>query len=154
LSLSPDGKQVAFLAATHQPVNSYTEPDLWVARSLARTPKPRNLTADFDFDIDGFIIGDSASPRAGGLNKPIWTADGKGLIEIFSKEGKRNPLLFDVATGGATDVTSGNQGVMAFARRPTFEVDLQHSTPTRVNDIFVLDAQRLVRRQTIDTRQR
>src|SRR5881296_4565876 len=122
LSLSPDGKQVAFLAATNQPVNSYTEPDLWVL-DLSPNAKPRNLTADFDFDIDGFIIGDSASPRASGLNKPIWTADGKGLIEVFSKEGKRNLALFDVATGGAgdpgktgtvQDLTSGNQGVMNF----------------------------------------
>ncbi len=139
LSLSPDGKQVAFLAATNQPVNSYTEPDLWVL-DLSPNAKPRNLTADFDFDIDGFIIGDSASPRAGGLNKPIWTADGKGLIEVFSKEGKRNLALFDVATGGATDVTSGNQGVMAFRTTPDgSKLIYSISTPTRVNDIFVLD---------------
>src|SRR5438094_4530495 len=117
LSLSPDGKQVAFIAATNQPVNSYTEPDLWVL-DLSPNAKPRNLTADFDFDVDGFIIGDSASPRAGGLNKPIWTADGKGLIEVFSKQGKRNLVLFDVATGGATDLTSENQGVMTFRTTP------------------------------------
>ncbi|PYJ35780.1 MAG: hypothetical protein DME79_01335, partial [Verrucomicrobia bacterium] len=139
LSLSPDGKQVAFLAATNQPVNSYTEPDLWVL-DLSPNAKPRNLTADFDFDIDGFIIGDSASPRAGGLNKPIWTADGKGLIEVFSKQGKRNLALFDVATGGATDLTSGNQGVMTFRTTPDgSKLIYSISTPTRVNDIFVLD---------------
>ncbi|PYI62746.1 MAG: hypothetical protein DMC60_01870, partial [Verrucomicrobia bacterium] len=139
LSLSPDGKHVAFLAATNQPVNSYTEPDLWVL-DLSPNAKPRNLTADFDFDIDGFIIGDSASPRAGGLNKPIWTADGKGLIEVFSKEGKRNLALFDVATGGATDLTSGNQGVMAFRTTPDgSKLIYSISTPTRLNDIFVLD---------------
>src|SRR5206468_4290969 len=95
LSLSPDGKQVAFVAASNQPINSYTEPDLWVL-DLSPNAKPRNLTADFDFDIDGFVIGDSAAPRAGGLNKPIWTAGGKGLIAIYSKEGKRNLGLFDV----------------------------------------------------------
>src|SRR5207237_170920 len=71
LSLSPDGKQVAFLAATNQPVNSYTEPDLWVL-DLSPNAQPRNLTADFDFDIDGFIIGDSASPGAGGTKEPSW----------------------------------------------------------------------------------
>src|SRR6059036_2238421 len=126
LALSPDGKQVAFVAATNQPINSYTEPDLWML-DLSPNAKPRNLTADFDFDIDGFVIGDSASPRAGGLNKPIWTADGKGLIAIFSKEGKRNLVLFDVATGGDSDpgknralqdLTSGNQGVMTFGATP------------------------------------
>src|SRR5437667_5067083 len=30
LSLSPDGKQAAFVASTNQPVYSYTQPDLWI----------------------------------------------------------------------------------------------------------------------------
>src|SRR5205809_6114074 len=139
LSLSPDGKQVAFVAATNQPINSYTEPDLWIL-DLSPNAKPRNLTADFDFDIDGFVIGDSASPRAGGQNKPIWTADGKGLITVYSKEGKRNLGLFDVATGRVTDLTSGNHGVMSFRATPdTSKLVYVISTPSRVNDLFVLD---------------
>ena len=148
LALSPDGRQVAFVAATNQPINSYTEPDLWVL-DLSPNAKPRNLTADFDFDIDGFIIGDSASPRAGGLNKPIWTADGKGLIEVYSKQGKRNLALFDVPVAGAADpgksipvhdLTSGNQGVMTFRATPDgSKLVYVISTPTRVNDLFALD---------------
>jgi dipeptidyl aminopeptidase/acylaminoacyl peptidase len=139
LTLSPDGKQVAFVAATNQPINSYTETDLWVL-DLSPNAKPRNLTANFDFDIDGFIIGDSAPPRAGGLNKPIWTADGKGLIEVYSKEGRRNLALFDVATGNAIDLTSGNHGVMSFRATPDgSKLVYVISTPTRVNDLFVLD---------------
>ncbi len=139
LSLSPDGKQVAFVAATNQPINSYTEPDLWVL-DLSPNAKPRNLTAGFDFDIDGFIIGDSAAPRAGGLNKPIWTIDGKGLIEVYSKEGKRNLAVFDAATGRTTDLTSGNQGVMSFRATPDgSKLVYVISTPTRINDLFVID---------------
>src|ERR1700726_1903287 len=48
LSLSPDGKQIAFVAATTQPVNSYTQPGLWIV-DLTANAKPRNLTANFDF---------------------------------------------------------------------------------------------------------
>jgi dipeptidyl aminopeptidase/acylaminoacyl peptidase len=139
LSLSPDGKQVAFIAATNQPINSYTEPDLWVL-DLSPNAKPRNLTADFNFDIDGFVIGDSSSPRAGGPNKPIWTADGKGLVAVYSKEGKRNLALFDAATGSAADLTSGNHCVMNFRATPdASKLVYVLSTPTRVNDLFVLD---------------
>jgi dipeptidyl aminopeptidase/acylaminoacyl peptidase len=148
LSLSPDGKQVAFVAATNQPITSYTEPDLWVL-DLSPNAKPRNLTADFDFDIDGFVIGDSASPRAGGLNKPIWTADGKGLISVYSKEGKRNLALFDTTVAGGADpgksstvqdLTLGNHGVMTFRATPdASKLVYVLSTPTRVNDLFVLD---------------
>jgi dipeptidyl aminopeptidase/acylaminoacyl peptidase len=139
LSLSPDGKQIAFIAATNQPINSYTEPDLWVL-DLSPNAKPRNLTADFDFDIDGFVIGDSSPPRAGGLNKPIWTSDGKGLIAVYSKEGKRNLGLFDSTSGSVTDLTSGNHGVMIFRATPDgSKLVYVLSTPTRINDLFVLD---------------
>jgi dipeptidyl aminopeptidase/acylaminoacyl peptidase len=147
LSLSPDGKHVAFVAATNQPINSYTEPDLWVL-DLSPNAKPRNLTADFDFDIDGFVIGDSAPPRAGGINKPVWTADGKGLIAVYSKEGKRNVGLFDATAGGGgpgksgavQDLTTGNHGVMIFRVTPDgSKLVYVLSTPTTINDLFVLD---------------
>src|SRR5215831_8238031 len=139
LSLSPDGKQVAFVAATNQPINSYTEPDLWVL-DLSPNAKPRNLTANFDFDIDGFVIGDNAAPRAGGVSKPVWTADGKGLIAVYSKEGKRNVGLFDATSESLTDLTSGNHGVMIFRATPdASKLVYVLSTPTTVNDLFVLD---------------
>jgi dipeptidyl aminopeptidase/acylaminoacyl peptidase len=139
LSLSPDGKQVAFTASTTHPINSYTQPDLWVL-DLSPNARPRNLTANFDFDVPGFVIADSAPPRASGRNKPIWTPDGKGLIEVYTKEGKANLALFDVATGSARDLTSGNQGVMSFRASPdASKLIYVVSTPTRINDLFVLD---------------
>jgi len=147
LALSPDGKQVAFTAATTQPVNSYTQPDLWVL-DLLPNAKPRNLTAGFDFDVPGSVIADSATPRAGGRNKPIWTADGKGLIAVYTKEGKANLAVFDIpvaadadaGTAGVHDLTSGNQGVMSFRALPdTSKLIYVVSTPTRINDLFVLD---------------
>ena len=147
LSLSPDGKQVAFTAATTQPVNSYTQPDLWIL-DLLPNAKPRNLTASFDFDVPGFVIADSAPPRAGGRNKPIWTADGRGVIAVYAKEGKANLALFDVpvaqdadpGTAGVHDLTSGNQGVISFRALPdASKLIYVVSTPTRINDLFVLD---------------
>jgi dipeptidyl aminopeptidase/acylaminoacyl peptidase len=147
LSLSPDGKQVAFTAATTQPVNSYTQPDLWIL-DLMPNAKPRNLTASFDFDVPGFVIADSAPPRAGGRNNPIWAADGKGLIAVYTKEGKANLAVFDIpvaadadaGTAGVHDLTSGNQGVMSFRALPDVsKLIYVVSTPTRINDLFVLD---------------
>jgi len=139
LSLNPDGKQVAFVASTTQPINSYTQPDLWVL-DLLQNAKPRNLTANFDFDVPGFVIADSAPPRASGRNAPIWTSDGKSLIEVYAKEGKANVALFDAATGSVKDLTSGNQGVMSFRATPDgSKLIYIVSTPTRINDLFVLD---------------
>src|SRR5258708_28442184 len=42
MSLSSDGKRLAFCAAMNEPVQSYTEPDLWVV-DLASNAKPRNM---------------------------------------------------------------------------------------------------------------
>src|ERR1044072_912925 len=108
-SVSPDGKQVAFIGSVSQPVRSYTQPDLWVM-DLASGAKPRNLTANFDFDIPGGLSSDTVAPRGGGGGGlPVWSADGRSIILTYSKEGKANLGSFDVATGKLSDVTVGNQ---------------------------------------------
>ena len=56
-------------------------------------------------------------PRGGGGGAPIWTTDGRSIIETYAKEGKANLGVFDVATGKETDVTSGNQAVGNFRSR-------------------------------------
>jgi len=138
LSLSPDGKQIAFIASTSQPVNSYTQPDLWVIEVTANA-KPRNLTEKFDYDLGAGVFGDNAAPRAAGRNKPLWTPDGRSLVEIYGKEGKTILASFDVATGAATDLTHGNLAVLHFrmsADGP--KIVYTSSTATRINDIFLL----------------
>src|SRR5205807_3970011 len=106
LSLSPDSKQLAFVASTTQPVNSYTQPDLWIV-DLVPNAKPRNLTATFDFDVGDGPFGDNAPPRAGGRNVPIWTLDGQSLIQTYGKQGKTILASFDASSGASTDLTSG-----------------------------------------------
>jgi dipeptidyl aminopeptidase/acylaminoacyl peptidase len=138
LTLSPDGKQIAFIAATSQPVTSYTQPDLWVI-DVTSDAKPRNLTEKFDYDLGIGVFGDNAAPRAGGRNPPLWTADGRRLVEIYGKEGKTILASFDVATGVATDLTRGNQAVLSFrATGDGSKIVYTSSTPTRINDLFVL----------------
>src|SRR5262249_14650890 len=138
-SLSPDGKQVAFYASTNKPVRSYTEPDLWVM-DLAPDAKPRNLTADFDFDLGGGVGGDNTAPRGGGGFPPVWSATGRSLVALYGQEGKANLGSFDVATGKMTEVTSGNQAVVSFRATPdATKFALLISTPTRIGDLFWLD---------------
>jgi len=150
LSLSPDGKRIAFIAATTQPVNSYTQPDLWVV-DLTPNAKPRNLTATFDFDVGGGVFGDSAPPRAGGANIPLWTADGRSLIEVYGKEGKTILASFDVESGAETDLTHGNQAVLRFrASADRSKIVYTVSTPTRINDLFALERSSSEPRQLTD----
>ena len=140
MSLSPDGNRFAFAAsASPKPVQSYTQPDLWVM-DAAPNATPRNLTANFDFDIAGGLTGDQAPPRAGGQNAPMWTADGKGVIDRYAKEGRTNLAMFDALTGKMTDVTRGDQGVLSY-RTTADKTKLVYTltTPTRIGDLFIAD---------------
>jgi len=89
LSISPNGKQFAFIASSNKPVRSYTQPDLWVL-DIAIGTQPRSLSSEFDYDVGAGIGGDNAPPRAAGGNAPIWSSDGKSVVEVYSKEGKAN----------------------------------------------------------------
>jgi dipeptidyl aminopeptidase/acylaminoacyl peptidase len=138
-SLSPDGNQIAFVAAKTQPVNSYTQPDLWVV-DLTPNANPRNLTEKFDFDVGEPPFGDNAAPRAFGRNSPIWTPDGHSLIEIYGKQGTANAASFDAASGAVTDLTHGNQTIFRFRASPDgSKMVYLVSTATRINDLFVLE---------------
>ncbi len=138
-SISPNGRQLAFVAEVSRPVNSYTQPDLWVIE-IAPNAVPRNLTAGFDYDVGSGVGGDNAPPRAGGSNAPIWTIDGRSIIEVFAREGKANLGLFDAASGRESDITRGNQAVTSFRASPDGSKILYTlSTPTRVGDLFWLE---------------
>lgn len=138
-SVSPNGKQIAFYASLSKPVQSYTEPDLWVME-IAPNAQPRSLTRDFDYDVGSGVGGDNGAPRGGGGNPPVWAADGRSIVAVYAKEGKANLGAFDVASGKETDVTSGNQAVVSFRATPdAAQFALIISTPTRVGDIFWLE---------------
>ena len=138
-TLSPDGKQLAFIAATSQPVRSYSQPDLWVME-MTPNAKPRNVTASFDFDIGGGLTGDNVAPRAGGGNPPVWSANGRSINVVYVKEGRANVGSFDLSSGRLSDVTTGNQAIVSFRTVPdASKFVLLISTPTRVGDLFWLD---------------
>ena len=137
-AVSPNGKQFSFIASIGLPVKSYQQPDLWVM-DIAANAKPRNLTGQFDYDVGAGVGGDNTAPRGGGGSPPVWTADGRGVIAVYAKEGKANLARFDVGSGKETDVTSGNQAVVSFRAAPdTSGFALIISSPTRIGDLFWL----------------
>jgi dipeptidyl aminopeptidase/acylaminoacyl peptidase len=138
-SVSPNGKQFAFIASVGRPARSYSQPDLWVM-DIAPNANPRNLTSAFDFDVAGGLTGDNSAPRGGGGGGPIWTADGKSIITIYTKEGQANVATFSVSDGRQTDVTQGNQCVSNFrATSDATKFAYIISTPTRVGDLVWMD---------------
>ncbi|HKD45926.1 MAG TPA: S9 family peptidase [Candidatus Angelobacter sp.] len=139
VALSPDGKRLAFCASLNQPVQSYTQPDLWVV-DLSAGAKPKNLTASYDYDMCSGVGGDQGTPRAGGGSRVIWTPDGKGLVTVTAREGKANLIQFDAASGKPTEITRGNQAVENYrATDDGSKFVVVISTPTNIGDLFVVD---------------
>ena len=139
LALSPDGKSAAFIASVDEPVNSYTQPDLWTI-DLTPNAQAHNLTSGFDYDAGAGVFGDNAAPRGLGGNAPVWSADGKSIIDIYAKEGQTQLAAFDVVNGTATDLTHGKQAVIRYtAAADAKKIVCLVSTPTRINDLFCID---------------
>ena len=76
LTLSPDGSKFAFHGSVTQPVRSYSQPDLWVM-DVTPNAQPKNLTADYDFDMGSSVFGDNAAPRGGSGRGLYWSPDGR-----------------------------------------------------------------------------
>jgi dipeptidyl aminopeptidase/acylaminoacyl peptidase len=146
MSLSPDGKRVAFCASVNEPVQSYTQPDLWVM-DLAADAKPRNLTATYDYDVCSGVGGDQGTPRAGGPNRVIWTADGNSVIVSTAREGTANLIQVDADPKKINDghlpiifITRGNQAVERFrANKDATAFVVLISTPTNIGDLYWID---------------
>jgi dipeptidyl aminopeptidase/acylaminoacyl peptidase len=139
MSLSPDGKRLAFCASVNEPVLSYTQPDLWVM-DLAADAKPRNLTATYDFDVCSGVGGDQGTPRAGGPDRIVWTSDGNSLITSTAREGKANLIQVEIASAKISEITHGNQAVERFrANNDATGFVMLISTPTNIGDLFWMD---------------
>ena len=139
ISLSTDGKQLAFRSNPNEPVRSYDQPDLYTIE-LTANAQPKNLTTDFDNDVGAGIGGDNAPPRAGGRTTPIWSADGQSIIDVVTITGRANLMRFSVNGGKPVELTKGDHAIQRFNSGDNGKsVALLISTPTNVGDLFVAD---------------
>ena len=148
MTLSPDGKRIAFIGAVQEPVRSYSQPDLWVL-DLQPGAVPKNLTAAYDFDVNSGVGGDNAAPRAPGHLSPVWSKDGSHLLDVVAKQGRAILVSFDAGPYGAFDQLSampqelsrGDQAVQQFTTSDDGKVVVMNvSTPTMIDELFVLNA--------------
>jgi dipeptidyl aminopeptidase/acylaminoacyl peptidase len=141
MSLSPDGKRMAFRGEDNRnPIRSYSQPDLWVVELMAGA-QPKNLTAKFDYDVGSGVGGDNAAPRGAGPSRPIWTRDGNAILDVVAKEGRANLFRFDSNTADRqTEFTQGKQAVERFdASADGSKIVLLISTPTSIGDLFLIE---------------
>lgn len=144
-TFSPDSKRVAFVGTLHgAPVRSHNQADLWVA-DLTNFDRPasapRNLTASYDFDIDGGLGGDQRAPRGASPSAPVWTRDGRSVVVKVGEQGDVNMKRIDIASGRVEPVTKGNHDIMAYtADAHGGTLALIVSTQTALGDVHTLDA--------------
>jgi dipeptidyl aminopeptidase/acylaminoacyl peptidase len=138
LTFSPDGHRVAFHGSVTQPVRSYSQSDLWVM-DLAPNAQPRNLTADYDYDVGDSVFGDNAAPRGGNGRTVHWSADGKSLYDVVAKYGRTPIIRVEAQSGAVTEVTHGDQAVLDFSITPDARTIVALvSTPVMIGDLFTV----------------
>ena len=136
LVLSPDGRQLAFHGSVAQPIRSYSQPDLWLM-DVAHDAKPRNLTADYDFDMGSSVFGDNAAPRGGYGRTLYWSPDGRCLFDMVEKQGRTPIVRVDARSGAVTAITRGDQAVLDFSVNPDASAIVALvSTPQMIGDLF------------------
>ena len=113
----------------------------FVGDGARRSSSPRNLTADYDFDIGGGVGGDQHAPTGGqGGGKPFWTAEGAAIVAGSSEEGKTNLVRVDASNGRVTPYTKGNHDLLAYTvSADASKVAVIISTPTNISDVFCFD---------------
>ena len=138
LTLSPDGRRIAFHGSVTQPVRSYSQPDLWVM-DLTPNAQPRNLTAGYDFDMGDAVFGDNAAPRGGNGATLHWSPDGRWLFDLVAKQGRTPLVRVDAQTGAVTEITGGEQAVLDFSVTPDARTAVALiSTPVMIGDLFTV----------------
>ena len=147
ISLSPDGRQIAFvgsLIAGNGVPNDPTASRICSSPPAEAGGTPRNLTAAYDYDIASGVGGDQAPPRACGPSKPYWSADGRSIIVDSAEEGRANLKRIDAETGKVEALTNGDQDLFSYNATPDgSKAAVLISTPTNIGDLF--STRRLVR---------
>jgi len=140
LTLSPDGRRLAFHGAASQPVRSYSQPDVWVM-DLVPHSQARNLTSDYDFDMGASVFGDNAPPR-GGIGRTLyWSPDGRFLLDSVAKQGRTMLVRVDAQSGAVTEITGGDQATLDFSATPDTSTTVALvSTPTMIGDLFAISS--------------
>ena len=140
VSPSPDGKQIAFVGTLHgNPVRSYSQPDLFVT-SATPGSTPKNLTAGYDFDVNGGIGGDQAAPRGQNTTPIVWSKDGAWLTIVVAEHGSANLERVTIATGKVDPITDGKHAVAAYSAVPDgSKIAMTISTETNIGDLSMID---------------
>jgi dipeptidyl aminopeptidase/acylaminoacyl peptidase len=138
-ALSADGKRIALVGRQNgKPARSYDQPDLFLA-DVGPSAVATNLTAAYDYDVDGGATGDQRAPRGGQPSAPVWA--GNAVVVKTCEKGRVGLQRIDIASKKVEPLTKGDEEVMSYTATPdakTFAMVV--SSPTTLGDLYSLDA--------------
>jgi dipeptidyl aminopeptidase/acylaminoacyl peptidase len=145
LSLSPDGKHLAFhasdekVAISHQQTDLFVQDISWEGGKPAVTGVPRNLTGKLAYEMGSGVGGDNTAPRGGGRAGIVWSADSATLQDVVGSRGSALLVEVDGKTGAVKELTVPKQAVIGFTSSADLKMTVALiSNPVLVGDLFVL----------------
>src|ERR1041385_1906673 len=148
LAVSPDGKRIAFHGAVvTQPPRSYSQFDLWVM-DLKPGATPRNLTANYDFDMNNTVTGDNNNSGTSGQTLH-WSPDSRFVFDVSSHWGHTALVRVATDTNRVQEITKGDQAGLGFSLTPDSKTFVTvSSNPVMNADLFAVTPDGTQRRLT------
>ena len=138
LAMSPDDTQIAFHGGEEtKPPRAFSEFRVWVM-DLA-SPRPRNLTANYDFNMSNSVGGDNAAPKGANGATLNWSSDCRWLYDVVNKQGRTILVRVDTRSGAVTEITHGDQSVLDYSlSSDASNLVALISSPIMIGDLFSL----------------
>jgi dipeptidyl aminopeptidase/acylaminoacyl peptidase len=122
---SPDGRQIAYTAASDEHLIYYAQHRLMVVPAAGGTP--RTISKDLDRNVIG----------------PQWSDDGRSIYAMIEEDRNQHLARFDVASGRVQPLLEGRRETSAFELGPKNAVLVLDSTPGMPEEVYVLERGKL-----------
>ena len=119
---SPNGREIAFIAASDLKLLYYGRTELNVV--AATGGKPRVVSAGLDRNV----------------LQPEWSDDGRSIYTLLEDDRNQYLARFDAKTGKVTRLNEGRRETSAFELGPKGRIAIIDATPTSIEEVYALEA--------------
>ena len=122
---SPNGRDIAYIAASDEKLIYYAEHRLMVVPANGGTP--RTISKDVDRNV----------------LSPQWSDDGRAIYALIEDDRNQHLARFDVASGRMQKLLEGRRETTAFALGAKNRIALLDATPGRPDEVFAFERGKL-----------